>query len=219
MWPWDLGGPLGEHAILTGRGGAELSPSALTVTMAQTPRISSWWTALQWDPIMVTNPFSAPCSRSCCWFLTQCACVLTDLLPGEEDLDATGAPVLVSAAHLAGSDLLLFSKMFREGCGFKPFCFFCIIKVIHSRAPVAHTCNPSYRGSRIEVRSQHRQMTLCQKNPSHTHTKRVGGVGSEIKPQYLQKKKKKTVTKTRHHKVFLWMVGLKPSVTREVLYH
>jgi hypothetical protein len=62
--------------------------------------------------------------------------------------------------------------------------------------PVAHTYNPSYSGDSDQKDHQPRQMvhkTLSGKNPSQ---KRAGGVaqgvGPKFKPQYHQKKKKRS---------------------------
>jgi hypothetical protein len=59
------------------------------------------------------------------------------------------------------------------------------------RAPVAHTCNPSYSGGRDQKDHSSKPARANKKNI----TKWTGGVaqdiGPEFKPQYLKKKKKK----------------------------
>jgi hypothetical protein len=72
------------------------------------------------------------------------------------------------------------------------------ISLLHSRAPMAQACNPSYSGDQDQEDNGSkpaRQMvskTLSQKKPLQ---KRAGGVakgvGPEFKPQYCKKKKKR----------------------------
>jgi hypothetical protein len=70
--------------------------------------------------------------------------------------------------------------------------------VFKSQAPVAHTCNPSYSEAEIRkivVRGQPQEVVLKPLSWKKPSQKRAGGVvhsvGSDFKPQYHQKKKKK----------------------------
>jgi hypothetical protein len=63
---------------------------------------------------------------------------------------------------------------------------------------VAHSCNPSYSGSRDQKAHGSKPAqeivheTLSRKNPSQKRTDEVAqGVGPKFKPQYHKKKKKK----------------------------